>query len=193
MIRRFESFFPSINKTAKRNIDSAICQLANGWRMKLNFFITMAHRKNPNALRRRINQSASTFCAYIRKNGLSHFWIKRLDRLQKTKHFTKCGLKTKYINKTIKGHSKTSKKVIYKKTNAVIYSYPFRATIYPVFSKGLSFKVRRTKRNTSKLASAADLKRKARLNRQVVNYIYFFYQAYKDVALYKINQNVQPF
>lgn len=156
----------------------------------------MAHRKNPSALRRRINLSASTFCTYIRKNGLSLYWIKRLGRLQKTKHFTKCGQQTKQINKTIKGHSKTAKKVIFKKTNAVIYFFPFRATIYPVFSKGISFKVfRHTKRVSLHPRSRG--KRKARLNREVAIYIYififFFYQAYKDVYLYKINQKLLPF
>jgi hypothetical protein len=47
----------------------------------------MAHRKNPNALRRRRNLSNPVFCVYTRKDYTIKSWTNRLKRLQRAKLF----------------------------------------------------------------------------------------------------------
>jgi hypothetical protein len=54
----------------------------------------MAHRKNPNALRRR-NLSNPVFCVYTRKDYTIKSWTNRLKRLQRAKLF---GQKAKQLS-----------------------------------------------------------------------------------------------
>jgi hypothetical protein len=55
----------------------------------------MAHRKNPNALRRRRNLSNPVFCVYTRKDYTIKSWTNRLKRLQRAKLF---GQKAKQLS-----------------------------------------------------------------------------------------------
>ena len=107
----------------------------------------MAHRKNPNALRRRRNLSNPVFCVYTRKDYTIKSWTNRLKRLQRAKLF---GQKAKQLSglrpgagqlKNKNSPNKTNnKKELQKQTHAVAYSSHFSNSIYTQYSKPVFFK-----------------------------------------------------
>lgn len=123
-----------------------------------SFHKKMAHRKNPSAQRRRRILSNPVFCIYTRKNYTLQSWTNMLKRLQRTKNCTKSRLGVRHLNqkngggtrKNTKQKRMSKKKNVLKQTNAVVYSSHYSNTLYPLFSKAISFQPRKIQKKISK-------------------------------------------
>lgn len=106
----------------------------------------MAHRKNPSAQRRRRHKSSPALSIYTRNSHCLNFWTNRLNRVQVQNSFSKCTLKKKQFGGKPNNKNKkvANKKNIQKQTSAVVYYTHYSNTVYPFFSKALSFKTKKS-------------------------------------------------
>lgn len=116
----------------------------------------MAHKKAPQAQRRRRKQSNPVFCTYIRKANIKG-WTNRLKMLYIRRNSNKAVLR--FGSSVLRGHGKklkggsmfrANKKGVQKQTNAAVYSSPYCITAYPVFSKAVYRDLKKPRRGVKR-------------------------------------------